>query len=336
MAGISIQLVAAELQRLVVQNKLVTKADFAMATTTAVDAYCRKVTKVQGTYQVLNSVMGHVVQGFSAVWKELGTLSVADKELKNYHQKVNFGFVPADVLSTALADWYEEDKKPTDKEIAKYIAQWILDKVKDDVNLLSMIAEYDPTKLDQFGYSMNGWNKIVELALANTTRPVYKIPVSAITDNNIFDVLQAYERKLPRYIKEKIKDIHLSQNNVERYGINYRDKFSTSPSYDENKKTKSPLGGRALIGHQNLADDVIFCTIDGNMLNLIDVIDNPPKFTDVQVQDYLVKMFMEFWKGYDFLINEAVCVADFSGSTLGLGNAGLMAKYYPNEQLAVA
>jgi hypothetical protein len=41
----------------------------------------------------------------------------------------------------------------------------------------------------------------------------------------------------------------------------------------------------------------------------------------IQVQDYKIKIFMEFWKGYDFLINEAV-VADFAGTVRGLGDAG--------------
>jgi hypothetical protein len=332
MSGISIQMVAAELQRLVVQNKVVNKADFARATSTTIDKYCRKVTKIKGTYQILQSVMTHVVQGFKAEWQELGELSVVDKELKNYHQKVNFGFVPADVLSTALADWYEEDVEPTNKMIAKYIAEWILTQVQDDMELLSMIAVYNQaTAAGGFGYSLNGWNKIVALAIANAVRPVYKIPLDVFTDQNIYDGVQSFERQLPKILKGKIKQVFVSENNLVRFGIAYSDKFNNSPNFSEGNKTKTPLGKRELVGLPNLGDDVIFGTIDGNMLNLIDVIDNPPKFTDVQIADYKVKMFMEFWKGYDFLINEAVCVGDFSGDVLGLGNAGLMAKYYPHE-----
>lgn len=336
MPGISIQLVAAELQRLVVQNKVVSRSDFARATSTQVDAICRKITKVQGTYQVLDSTMSHVVQGFAPVWQELGTLSVADKELKNYHQKVNYGFVPADVLSTALADWYEEDVTPTNKMIAKYIAQWIFTQVQSDVDLLSQIGEYNLALASgAFGYSLNGWNKIVRDALANTVRPVYKIPLDTITNDNIYHQVEAFEFNLPKILDAKIKFIVMSKKNLKRYRIRYRQLWSTSVDYDENKRVKSPLDGRALIGLDNLADDIIFATVDGNMLNLIDTIDNPPKFTDVQVQDYKVKMFMEFWKGYDFLINEAVCVADFSGNVLGLGDAAKMEKYFPHEQMAV-
>lgn len=332
MAGINITLVAAELQRFVIQNKGVSKADFARAVKVRVDDYCRKVTKIKGTYQVLDSIMTHVVQGFKSEWQELGTFSVADKELKNYHQKVNYGFVPADVLSTALADWYEEDKEPTDKMISKAIVDWLLVQVQDDLELLSLIGEYNVvTASGAFGFSLNGWNKIIELALANTARPVFKIPVDAIVDNNIYDVILAYERGLPKLLKEKTKTIFMSENNLERFEVDYMNKFNLSPNFADGDKTRSPLRKRELVGLSNLADDVIFSTIDGNMLNLLDVIDNPPKFTDVQVQDYKVKLFMEFWKGYDFLINEAVCVADFVGIVRGLGDADKMAKYYPHE-----
>lgn len=329
-----IVLLAAELQRFVVQNKGISKADFARATSVSIDAHCKKVTKIKGTYQVLDSVMSHVVQGFKPQWQELGAFSVRDKELKNYHQKVNFPIIPAEVLSTALADLYEEDKPITDKMICKIIIDWLLTQVTDDLELLSWIGDRTGGTADgAFGYSLNGWNKIVDLALANTNRPVFRIPLDAITDLNIYAQILAFERGLPKILKNKIQKIHMSENNLERYEIAYREKFNQSPKYDEKDNTRSPLRKRALIGHTNMADDKIFATIEGVMLNLIDVIDNPPKITSIQVQDYKVKIFMEFWKGYDFLMNEAVCVADFTGTVRGLGDNAKMTMYYPHEEL---
>jgi hypothetical protein len=332
MAAINITLVAAELQRLVVQNKLATRADFALATSATVDKYCRKVTKIKGTYQVLQSIMSHIVQGFKPEWQALGEFSVSDKELKNFRQKVNFGFVPADVLSTALADWYEEGVTPTNQMIAKEIAKWILAKVGDDMELLSMIAVYDAANAaGQFGKSLNGWNKIIELAMANNAHPVFRIPLDVFTDANIYDQILIFERGLPKILKNKIVKIFVSENNAERYTVCYQNKFLNSPNFKDSDKLRTPLGSREIVGLPNLADDKIFATVEGNMLNLIDVIDNPTSFTDVQVQDYMVKMFLEFSKGYDFLINEAVCVGDFVAEVRGLGSAPKMALYYPHE-----
>lgn len=327
-----IQLLAAELQRFVVQNKQLNKADFAKATTVFIDQFCRKVTKIKGTYQVLHTIMSHVVQGFKPEWQALGTFSVRDKELKNFHQKVNLPIVPAEVLSTAIADLYEEGVEITNKMICKIIIDHVKSQVQDDLELLSAIGEFDQALASgSFGYSINGWNKIISDCLANVDNPVFKIPLNAFTDENIYDELLSFERSLPKILKKKIKVIHMSENNLERYEVAYKNKHSQDPSYDENDRTKSPLRKRALVGHTDWDDDKVIATIDGNMLNLIDVIDNPPRITGIQVQDYEVKIFMEFWKGWDLLINQCVCVADFEGTVRGLGNEEQMTLYYPHE-----
>jgi hypothetical protein len=318
MAGININLVADALKKHTVIRKDVSKADFARATSTSLDAYAKKVTKIKGSYQVMHSIMSHVVQGFASQWQELGEYAVKEKELKNFHQKVNFGFVPADVLSTFLADWYEEDKKPTDKEIAKKIVEWLLIQVQEDVEILSNIGEYDQAKAHgAFGYSMDGLQQIY---------------YNAVADDNIIDVLLAFERGLPKRFKKKIKTIHTSHNNVERYEVAYFDKYGHYPTYKDSDLVKCPLKSakRSLVGH-DVADDVLYATVDGNLLNLVDVIDNPTTFTDVQVADYKVKLFMEFWKGYDFLINQAVCTANFTDNVRGLGDDAKMRLYYPSE-----
>ena len=334
MSSIDINLVADALKKHTVINKNVAKADFARAISTSLDKYCRKVTKIKGSYHVLYSIMSHVVQGFKTEWKELGQYVVKSKELKNYRQKINFGIIPADVLSTFLADWYEEDKKPTDKEITKKIVEWLLIQVQDDLETLSIKGVHDESKAHgAFGYSMDGLETICMKAFENNDNPVYKIPSEAITDDNIIDILLNFERQFPKRLRGKIKRIHTSSNNIERYGIAYHEKYGVHPTYKDSDLILSPLrmARRNLIGHDGLRDDILFATVEGNLLNLIDVIDNPTKFTDVQVADYKVKLFMEFSKGYDFLINEAVCMADVSGDVLGLGDEKKMKLYYPSE-----
>ena len=334
MSTINVNLIAAEMQRYVVQNKEVIKADFARALNVPIDDYCRKVTKIQGAYQVLHSLMTHVVQGFEKSWQPLGEFHVKDKELKNYHQKINFPFTPADVLGTFLAEWYEEDKKPTDKEIAKRIIDWLMTQITDDVALLSMIGEYDAhNAAGQFGFSINGFNKLVSDLLENPVHPCFRIPLAPITSSNVKDQFLAFERGLPKILKKKIKEIHCSENVKELYEIAYFNEYGINPSYKDTDKTKSPLGKRAIIGHDDMADNILFATVDGNMLNLLDI-NNPATITDIQTQDYDVKVFGEFWQGWDFLINEAVCVADFTPHAVrGLNDDALMELYFPHDSV---
>jgi hypothetical protein len=170
---------------------------------------------------------------------------------------------------------------------------------------------------------MNGIVKIladmkaatVDVDMKNPTP--FKIPINAITDTNIVDQITAWERKLPSKLKRKIKKVFMSENNVERYILDYEDKFGQNKFQNDVLKTR--LGKREIVSIPDMETDDIFGTTENNFRRLIDVFDEP-KITDIQKQDYKVKTFMEFWKGYDFLIEEMVCVANDSDTTYGLGS----------------
>lgn len=331
--GLTIQTLAEKINAHAVVDKKVVKADFARATTVTLDQYCKKVTKVKGEYIGLHSLMTHVVQGFKSEWQELGEYEVRKKSLKNYRQKVNFKIKPDDIMGTILSDWYEEDKPIESKEIVKKVINFLFDQVIDDLEYLSILGVYDEDKSSgNFGYSINGLNNIIKIALEDTNNPVFKIPVNVITDNNIIDVFTAFEKNLPENFKNKIKTIHTSSSNIDRYSIAYFNKYGHYPTFKDTDSLKSPLKRYKLIGHDGLEDDIIFATSEGNLLNLIDVVDNPPAFTRVFPDLYDVKIIMEFWKGYDFLINQAVCVANFTDNARGLGDDKQMTLYYPNER----
>lgn len=333
MANIKVNVIADEMQRYVVQNRNLIKADFARATKTGIDDYCTKVTKIKGVYQTLSSVMTHVIQGFRPQWDDLGKLIVVDKEHKSYRQKINFPFVPAEVLSTFIADLYNEKEKPTNKEIAKKIFEWIFIQATDDLENLSMVGERDNLlAYGRFGFSIDGWNKIVKDALADTVNPVYKIPIAALTSGNVIKQIQKFERNLPKLLKSKIKAIHCSTNVLEMYEEAYFDAYGSYPRYQDSDRTKTPLKKRQLVGWDDMDDDVFFATIDGNMLNLVDEITNPGEITDIQTQDYTVKVFGEFEKGYSILFNQAFCAANFTDDSKGLGDEEQMRLYYPHEQ----
>ena len=89
-----------------------------------------------------------MVQGFGTDWNELGAMQIEHKILKNYHQKVNFAIVPAEILSSYWAELYAEDKKPEDMPISKYIIEnELLPKVIDNLATLSVKGVYDPARL---------------------------------------------------------------------------------------------------------------------------------------------------------------------------------------------
>jgi hypothetical protein len=114
----------------------------------------------------------------------------------------------------------------------------------------------------------------------------------------------------------------------------YEQTYGTNVNYTAEGNMKTPLTKMEIVGLPNIPDDIMFTTVDGNLVRLIDVQDKPA-VTETQTLDYKLKVFMEFFLGYDFLINQLVYVAVFDGSERGLENAAQNALYYESEDLAV-
>jgi len=304
----------------------------------ALDQHTKPITKVKGLYPQGAALITNVVQGFAAVWNDMGSIQIDHKILKNYRQKVNFGFTPDEVQSSYWAYLYEENKKPEDMPITKFVVeQMLLPKVVDDVAFLSIKGVYDAGDLGTFGKSMNGLEQIlVDLfaAVPGTDHTPFKIPLTALTDGNIVDQVTSYERQIPSKMKSKITKIFMSENNLERYIMQYETQFGQNQFQQDKMKTR--IGKREIVGLPGLETDDIFSTIDANFVRLVDFFDGKPAITDVQKADYKVKYFMEFWKGYDFLVNELVLVSNFTDAEYGLGSTVLNQKYYGFDGVTVA
>lgn len=299
------------------------------------DKHTKPLTKVKGKFPQAHTLLSNVVQGFGTNWNELGALQIEHKVLKDYHQKVNFAIVPAEILSSYWAELYAENKKPEDMPISKYILEnELLPTVIDNLATLEVEGEYDPARLNEFGYSMNGLNKLLADLLAldaavEANHTPYRIPIDAVTDSNIVAQVTKYERGLPKKMKKKVKKIFMSENDAERYQLDYEDQFGQNKFQDNAMKTR--LGKREIVAVPGMTDGVFFSTTENNFRRLIDVFDGAPAVTDVQKQDYKVKYFMEFWKGYDFLINELVYISNDANTTRGLGSTERNQKYYGED-----
>jgi len=284
------------------------------------DAHCKTITKVKGKYPSFHSIMTNVVQGYKSVWQSLGEAQLKSKKLEAFRQKVNFEFNPDDIQHTYLAgDYYDETKGRVEMPISQYVLDIELKpKVTDDINWLSILAEYDEAQADgQFGKSLNGIKAVVANAVAHATHPAFRIPLDALTDANILDQETEFEVSLPEKVKPKVKAIFMSTRNLERRTRAYVDKYGQNQFKKDETTT---FFGRRIIGLPFLDDDTIFATVDGNLVKLIDKIDNPPSITDIQKQDYVIKIFMEFWLGYEVLINELLFVSNYEDATYGLGS----------------
>jgi hypothetical protein len=296
--------------------------------------YAKTVTKIRGEFASGNTVLSNVVSRFKPEWEELGTAQLRGKLLKNFHQKINFGLIPAEILGSWYEKLYEEGKDLKDKSISKHIMDVLNQKIISDVDYLSINGVYNLVNANNlvFGASMDGWNQILVNAFANANNPIFKIPINAITDSNIVAEITSFERKLPKTYASMITRIFLSANDFERYVLAYEDQFGKNVNYTDNNKLYSRLGKRELVPINGMTDGTLATFVDGNLMKLVDLIDNPATITDVQKQDYKIKIFGEFTLGYDFGINELAIVSTTTNVNPGLGDIALNKLYYPNDK----
>jgi hypothetical protein len=291
----------------------------------------RLVPKIRGEFATVNSLMGHVVQQFSTTWTETADVQFRGKQLKNYHQKVNFAFTPAEVIGSWIEQKYDEGVELKDKSISKHVMTMLANKVISDVNLLSVTGVYDAAQPTVFGKSMDGLNEIHRKLLLNTDNPCFVIPTDAIDDNNILDVVLDYEKSIPKQYKSLIKKIKMSDTNAENYSLRYEDLYGKNTNFTDAKGLMTRLGKRSIISVPNMSDARIEATLEGNLVRMIDVIENPGTITDVQKFDYKIKVFGEFTLGYDYAVNELVILNSPTILERGLRNATLNGLYYPEE-----
>lgn len=334
MATITVASIKAQLDDYIANNQDVI-ATGVYAGEVQLDKYCKTISKVKGKYPQFHKLMTRVVQGFKAEWQALGEMQFKAKALVNYRQKVNLPIIVDEIYGTWLSELKLEGKTPKEQPISKIIIEELLAKVIDDLSDLSVTAVYDAANADgEFGKSLNGIQKVVQLGVANTTNPMYHIPLAAITPANVLDQFKAFERSLPTKARKKTKQVFVSEN----VGLMYHDaiieSYGDHTNYNEMRTKMTETYKLEIVCLENLADNIIFATPEGNMLKLVDVIDTPPSITDTQVLDYALKIFMEFHLGYDFAINEIVFVANFDGTTpAGLQSNELNALYYDSENL---
>jgi hypothetical protein len=334
MATMNIEDVQKELNEYISNNKEIVSAGV-YSDAIQLNQYCKTITAVKGKFPSFHKVMGHVVQGFKADWQKLGEEEFKHKMLQNFRQKVNFEIVPDEALNTWLAELYIEGKKAEDQPISKHIMDDLMAKVTDDLDDLSQNGVFDAlTSSGEYGNSIDGIEQQRVAALANVKHPAFKIPLNAITPSNILDEFKSFEKGLPSKMRKKIKRVFVSENIALEYADQYEQTYGTNVNYTEAGNIKTPRLKFEIVGFSGVPDDFFLATIEGNLARLIDVFDKP-QVTDIQKQDYVLKIFMDWFLGYDFLINEITFIAVFDGSDRGLGDAALNALYYDSEGLIV-
>lgn len=294
--------------------------------------YAKPLPKVKGEWHIPAVFMSNVVQAFSDKWTPFGDINFKKKLLKNFRQKINFPINPNDIYGSWEEEMYQEDKKPNEMPISKFIMNMLTKKVISDLDLISITGKYDASQVGsetpEFTKTMDGLNAVVDRAVADTDNPVFFIPVDASLSGNIVDRVTKFEKGLPP--NAKVSTLFISLEEFNDYVELRETPANQYIDFNDPQRGKTKYG-RTLVGVPGLKKGRIIAWLDGNLFRLYDRVDNPARINDVQVQDYVVKIFSEWHLGYDFAVNQYVFVETSDAlKTRGLNNAEQQKMFYPN------
>lgn len=316
-----------------VNNKLVKSFVYQKRVTSQ---FFKPIYKVKGEFPALSSVTGRVIQAFQSVWNEVGETQFTANKLTNSHLKVNYPIIPDDIEASWLAELDANNQRLSERPITQYILE------KELMPAIARDQEYlfgrgDTSNSDVFLSSMNGLVKIFYQGQRDADNPMYNILLPTPTPSNEVANVEAFEEAIPYPFYDNYDmPIFMSSRKLMAYKRDYRNEFGSNfiiaEGFEKVQLEKSYLTGRQLIGLPSLnGTDIMFMSPAENMLRLQDIIVDPI-INDIQILDYKVKIFMDWWDGLGFWSNQMVFVASYPAAS-DITASGLKSDndtYYPN------
>lgn len=283
-------------------------------------------------YRALQAQINSVVQKFSSKWTPKGNAKFTPLTIKNRRHKINVPIIPADVLDSYLLHLYDESLSPDQMPITKYyIQELLMPRISDDIELRMIfkgkyVENTDPNVATDPEESMDGIETILitEKAKASSKINFFTQTINWVTatDKQVIDFINAFADFVDD--KLKIKKIYASKFVKKRYQRAYENLYGVNNKVlgGLNKAAEVDFVDMVVANLDGMADSpIIFATSPGNMVKLQSKNTPPNIINDVQVQDYEVKIFGEFWLGVGFEIAEltfAYVPEDYTDAQTGL------------------
>jgi len=257
-----------------------------------------------------------VLQQFTPYWTPTGKVKFTPITIKNFILKVNQPIKPADIIDQYLGFMYDENLTPDQMPIVKYIVdQLIIPKLSEDLEeamAKGEFVEFNPAgdgTAAPAGHvleSMDGYVTILEKLKATVgNNATWLLDGVTLDSTNILASIESIVSDISPKYRTKRLPIFIDPDLVRMYNLAYRDKYPNTKNEDMNENRLDftnfyfqPLEG--LIG-----TGVFFLTPKENFKHLMSRDHREAKIF-MQVDNYDVKVFMEFRKGVGFAIQEAL------------------------------
>lgn len=255
-----------------------------------------------------------VLQQFVPKWTPKGKSKFTPLTIKNYKCKINVPITPSDIMEDILGYLYDENLKPEDMPVVKYILyQLIFPKLDEEREIALAIGEFKETTATQDGDSATDANDVMDgyvtqlkkFKKADNTAITWLLDGIKLDDAKLVEQIdKAVDEVAPLY-KRKNMFIHADPELVTRYSKAYRKMYPWLKNEDGEKIkvdfsrfTFAPLEGMRGTG-------AFFITPKENFKHLRS---KDPQNTKIWMQgeNYDVKIFAEWWEAVGFWLAEAI------------------------------
>lgn len=311
-----------------------TRLDILLKLTEKTEAQQYMTTKQAITeWRAATALITSVVQQFVAKWTPLGSSKFTPLTIKNYRHKVNLPITPDDINDSWLSYLYDEQVTPDQMPVTRFIIEKLLrPMIERDIEMLLIatgkyealgtVTEGDAGQAT--GKSMDGFWTILQAQKAlPTTAMNFFTPSVALTDDSIVDVIEEYsdwlENLAPLYAKSGM-NIFIDPVLYKKFKRRYREMYPTTKNEDSTKNSPD-FSTLTFVELQSLrGTGGFFSTPKENFIRLVhkNAAGGETKLF-MQLENYSVKVFAEFWLGVGFAIGELVFayVPETAGSSSG-------------------
>lgn len=294
-----------------------------------VTKYMTTVVTDKTEWRAAQGIITSILQQFTPYWTPSGKTKFTPITIKNYILKVNLPIKPADIIDQYIGYMYDENLTPDQMPITKYIInELMLPQLNEDLELALANAKFVEHTVNADGAagsspqdSMDGFMTIIRRLRSTAGNQVtWLLPGVTLTPDNIVAEMEKAVDAVPYKYKSKKMLIHADPDIITMYRRAYRALYPVTKNEDEDKLrvdfsnfTFAPVAGMIGTG-------AFFITPKQNFIHLMSRNPNEAKIF-MQVQNYDVKVFMEFRQGTGFAMQEALFayLPDVSGSAGSTG-----------------
>ena len=266
-----------------------------------------------------------VVQQFVAKWTPLGKVKMTPLKIVNRRHKINLPIVPDDITGGYLTYLYNENLTPDQMPVTQYVIDQLLrPRISDDIEykmiatgvfdelVASEVTEGDAGQAPEKG--MDGFLTILSQQNADPTSAVnFWTPTVAWSEDNsvkYFEDYATWVKKTNPTLAKVGMNVFCDPDMDETRRKKYREMFPLTKNTDAGN-TKIDFSNMTIIPLENMrGSGILFSTPKENFIELhhINEASGATKLF-LQLMNYEVRVFGEFWLATGFAVAEWVFAA---------------------------